>query len=236
MSTTTIPNHTIPFIPASRPESKWEPTPKGTYSGRLIRVYDCGEIGELNKKTEKLEYTQRISLVFEIDHREEGQEKNRFITMYPMKYSYYHKSNMAKMLSPWLDTVFPHEESKIGIDWERVMDMEVDIQVGHRESVKDGKTTFYDEILTLAKPKKGSAPFYATQDQWMWSVTQDPGCKLAEELKIPKYIIDIAKNSLQFKKAEQDRYEREAGQVFDKSMQRRTGGEAPMGYDGKPAF
>jgi hypothetical protein len=140
-------------------------------------------------------------------------------------------------LSPWLDNLFPHEESKQGIDWERVMDLEVDIQVGHRESVKDGKTNIYDEILTLAKPKKGSAPFYATQDQWTWSVAQDPTCKLAEELKIPKFIIDVAKKSLECKQAEQDRYEKEAAKVFDRSMRSsRTGGEAPTGYDGDPAY
>lgn len=239
MSSITIPNHTIPFRPSAKPETNYAPTPKGAYSGRLIRVYDCGETADTNKKTGEVTHTQKISLVFEIDYAEEGEIKNRYITMYPMRYNLFAQSNLSKLLAPWMGAEYPSEDSKTGIDWERAMDLEVTVTVDHREATKDGKTKFYDQISNLSKPPRRTPIFEGTHGQWMWSVSQDPTCQAAEELKIPKYIIDIAKTSLEAQKASQDKWEREAKEVFGgggNKPPKYTSGEAPIGPDGRPAF
>jgi len=238
-----LPLHTIPWTPAAKGESSYEPTPEGTYSGWLCRVQYFGTHTAEDQKTKKPYDVHKIALAFEIDYREEGQEKNRIIsTGYPMTYSLGAKSNLRKLMKPWLGSKFPEPDDANGLDWETLMEIPVMVSIEHEtRKNKDGQEKTYDRISSLSMPPKGMPPLQATQDQYTWSITQDLDLETATELKMPNFLIEFAKNSHEYKRAQR---EREGKALDDKVMDMLDSGakrigsdyQVPNGEDGKPVF
>jgi len=243
MTTKTIPMHRIPYTPSAKGESNYEPTPEGTYAGWLCRVQYFGTHTAEDQKTKKPYDVHKISLTFEIDYRDEGQEKNRIIsTGYPITFSLGAKANLTKLLKPWLKSKFPDPEDPNGLDWDMMMDLPVMVSVEHEtRKNKDGQEKTYDRIAGLSEPPKGLPPFAGTQDQYMWSILDDLDLSTAQELKMPNFLIEFAKQSKEYRKAQA---EREGRALDDKVMdmlshkaEKATGNyEVPNGEDGKPIF
>lgn len=190
----------IPYTPPAKGGGEYEITPEGTYSGFLSRVQYFGTHTAENDKGQKYDQA-KIALVFEIDYKPEGQEKNRLVsTGWPMTYSLSSKSNLTKLIKPWLGSKFPAEDDPNGIDWEYLMDQPVMVSISHEtRKNKDGVEKTYDKISGLSKPPKGMPPLEATQDQWSWSVLDDLDLKTAEELKMPNFLVEFAKQSKEYK-------------------------------------
>lgn len=244
MSKMSLPMHNIPWTPAAKGESSYEPTPEGTYAGWLCRVQYFGTHIAEDQKTKKPYDVHKIALAFEIDYREEGQEKNRIIsTGYPMTYSLGAKSNLRKLMKPWLGSRFPEPDDPNGLDWEMMMDLPVMVSVEHEtRKNKEGIEKTYDRISGLSMPPKGMPPLQATQDQYSWSITSDLDMKLAEELKMPNFLIEFAKQSKEYKEALR---QREGKALDDKVMDLVVNGgakkvaysnEIPVDDNGEPVF
>lgn len=244
MAKVSLPLHSIPWTPPAKGESSYEITPEGTYSGWLCRVQYFGTHTAEDQKTKKPYDVQKIVLAFEIDYREEGAEKNRIIsTGYPMTYSLGAKANLRKLIKPWLGSKFPEPDDPAGLDWEMMMDLPVMVSVEHEtRKNKDNVERTYDRISGLSMPPKGMPPLEATQDQYMWSITSDLDLAIAEELKMPNFLIEFAKNSREYIRAKNER----DGKALDEKVmdlvvrggQKKSApsNEIPVDENGDPVF
>ena len=216
MAKMSLPLHSIPYTPPAKGECNDEPTPEGSYAGSLCRVQYFGTHVNEDQKTGKKYDVHKIAIAFEIDYREEGQEKNRIIsTGYPMTFSLGAKANLTKLIKPWLASKFPDPESPDGLDWEMMMDLPVMVSVAHEtRKNKDGQEKTYDRIAGLSMPPKGMPPFQATQDQYTWSITNDLDLAIAEELKMPNFLIEFAKQSREYLQAKAQK----EGKALDATM------------------
>lgn len=228
---------TIPYTLPAKSGGEYEITPEGTYQGFLSRVQYFGTHTAENDKGQKYDQA-KIVLVFEIDYRKDGQEKNRLIsTGWPMTYSLSSKSNLTKLIKPWLGSRFPSEDNPAGLDWDLMMDEPVMISISHEtRKNKEGIEKTYDKISGLSRPPKGMPPFLATQDQWSWSIIDDPELKVAEELKMPKFLIDFAKQSKEYRARERDAQGRALDEAAREVFSRSSGRERQPGEDDDGEF
>lgn len=227
----TLPMSRIPYSPPAKGGGDYEITPEGTYAGFLSRVQYFGTHTAENDKGQKYDQA-KIALVFEIDYRQEGQEKNRLIsTGWPMTYSLSSKSNLTKLVKPWLGSRFPAEDDPAGLDWEMMMDEPVMVSISHEtRKNKDGVEKTYDKITGLSRPPKGMPPIMATQDQWSWSIVDDPDLKIAEELKMPAFLLEFARQSKEYRKAANAA----AGRDLDATAREVFARSSPTGKNGHP--
>ena len=214
----------VPYQPKTG-NKEYTPIPEGTYMGTFSRVMYFGTHNQIDQKTGNSYEQQKISLTFEIDYRsEEGAEKNRMIsTGYPITYSLSSKSRLTKLVRPWLASKFPAEDDPMGLNFDEMMDMPVMVSVINVERKnKEGKLTVYDEISGLSMPPKGMPKFNVTQDKWIWSILFDLDLKQAEELRIPNFLIEFAKDSKEYREnkraADSAALDRTVAEVFDAQL------------------
>lgn len=194
------PTKIIPFQKMSG-GTKYEPIPEGSYQGILSRVQYFGTHTQIDKKTGDKYEQLKIVLVFEIDYKADGQDKNRLIsTGYPLTYSLSKKATLTTLLKSWLGTKMPPEDTDVGLDFDAMFNMPVMVGVTHEvRKNRDGVDTTYDKISSLSMPPRGMMPVEWTQDQFMWSIVDDLDLKIAEELKMPNFLIEFAKNSKEYR-------------------------------------
>lgn len=188
----------VPFVTqeASKGGGTYTPTPVGTYSARLVHVFDLGfhdavkvnekkleelkKAGKSDKDAEKeASYTVKERLMafdFELNFKSDGSNFNRVETFRCNFNTRSDKSTFYKNICRWIGD----ESTKAGYVWdfEALLERPATVTV---ELWKSGKGT---GVKTVAAPMAGIVPHEITsRNCFFWSVQLDPG--LTDE-KLPK--------------------------------------------------
>jgi|688.fasta_scaffold11021_7 hypothetical protein len=208
-----------PYAKTAAPvKTAYTPTPAGTYSACLVRVYDKGLFDKTGKRDDGTVYTteQRdMVFEFELNKKRDGTDFNRTESI-NLTFSMSPKSNFTKIMDSWLGDDQPGIGEAYNFD--ALINHFALISIVPHTKQDGSKTTKVGAVMACPDAMKFTP---TTKVSFFWSVESDP--ELQDDRVPERHIkgnqwFTGAENSKQHKaflaKQKGDAFEAEANEVF----------------------